>query len=408
MSWATSLLDASFRGVTFDVIDIDDTVGHAVSVFEYPYVDGGEAEDLGTRPATFALNAIFFGDDYEARLRKLLDALKERGPGELIHPVWGSIPRAQVQDFSVRHGAEAPDSATVRMAFVETAEARSFWDGQQATQRAAAVAVPGDKATAASGEKTVSALAKLRAANLLAPLDAARAALLGPLLAGVAEAKGVVVSGLDVVNYPRAWLADIGTVTNTILGARAWQDTLQADFRGLQLSLGRAFGVKPSRTGTKLAANATPTEAQAVAVTALHVSVTSATTLANGAGLLLASEASAATLSPPEIEAVANTARAALLDAMDDARAVLDVEGARAIVEPLRDQALAVQQAAAAIIEARPPLIDRPAPLRGNYRLIAHALYGDHSRATELARLNPRKANPNTIQAGEVIHAYAQ
>lgn len=392
----------------FDVIDIDDTGGHAVSVFEYPYVDGGEAEDLGARPATFALNAIFFGDDYEARLRELLDALKERGPGELIHPVWGSIPRAQVQDYSVRHGAEAPDSATVRVAFVETAEARSFWDGRQATQRAAAVAVSGDQATAASGEKTISALARLRAANLLAPLDAARTALLGPLLAGVAEARGVVVSGLDVVNYPRAWLADIGTVTNAILGARAWQDTLQADFRGLGLALGRAFGVKPSRTGPKLAANATPTEAQAVAVTALHVSVTSATTLADGAGLLLAAEASAATLSPPEIEAVANTARAALLDAMDDARAVLDIEGARAIVEPLRDQALAVQQAAAAIIEARPPLIDRPAPLRGNYRLIAHALYGDHSRATELARLNPRKANPNTLQAGEVIHAYAR
>ena len=61
-----------------------------------------------------------------------------------------------------------------------------------------------------------------------------------------------------------------------------------------------------------------------------------------------------------------------------------------------------------AIIEARPPLIDRPAPLRGNYRLIAHTLYGDHARAPELARLNPRKANPNTIQAGEVLHAYAK
>jgi len=407
MSWATSLLDASFRGVMFDVIDIDDTVGHAVSVFEYPYVDGGEAEDLGARPATFALNAIFFGDDYEARLRELLDALKERGPGELIHPVWGSIPRAQVQDFAVHHAAEAPDSASVRMSFVETVEERSFWDGKQATQQAAAVAAPGDRATAASGEKTVSALARLRAANLLARPDAARAALLGPLLAGVAEARGVVVSGLDVVNYPRAWLADIATVTNAILGAGAWRDTLQADFRGLGLALNRAFGIKPSRTGTRLAAAATPTEAQAAAVAALHISVTSATTLASGAGLLLGAEAELATMSPPEIEAVANAARAALLDAMDDARGVLDLEGAREVVEPLKDMALAVQRAAAAIIEARPPLIDRPAPLRGNYRLIAHALYGDHSRALELARLNPRKANPNTIQAGEVLHAYA-
>lgn len=408
MSWADSLLDASFRGVVFDVVNIDDGAGHAVSVYEYPYVDGGEGDDLGTRPTQFSVDAIFFGADYDTRLRAFLDALKVRGTGELIHPVWGSIPRAQVQDFSVRHGAEAPDAATVHVTFVELAEGRPFWDGKQASQRAAAVVQPGDTATAASGAKALDALARLRAANLLAPLEAARQAMLGPLLAGMAEAKGVVVSGLDVLNYPRAWLSDIGTITNGILSAGAYTTTAQADFRGLGLALGRAFGRKPSRTGTPLAAASAPSETQAVEVLALHLSVVSATTQAAGAALLLASEAEAATLSPTEVEAVANTARQGLLDAMTDARAVLDMESARALVEPLKDMALAVQLAAAAIIEARPPLIDRPVPLRGNYRLIAHAFYGDHTRATELQRLNPRVAKPNFVMAGDVLNAYAK
>lgn len=408
MSWATSLLDASFRGVTFDVLDIDDAASHSTSVFEYPYLDGGEVEDLGTRPAQFSLNAIFYGEDYDTRLAKLLDALKVRGHGELIHPVWGSVPRAQVQDFSVHHGADAPDSATVRISFIETAELRTFWGSRLATQRAAAVTSPGDKAAATSAALTAAALARLRIANALSALDGVRTAMLGPLLAGVAEAKGLVVSGLDVLNAPRAWLADMGSVTNSILGVGAYLDTAKADFRALGLALDRALGIKPSRNGARLSAASVPTEAQVVDVVALHISVLSATTLSAGAGLVFAAEADAATLSPPEIEAVANTARQALANAMDDARAVLDMESARGIIEPLKDQALAVQLAAAAIIEARPPLIDRSVPLRGNLRLIAHAWYGDHTRAAEVARLNPSLQKPNMLKAGEVLNAYAQ
>ena len=269
MSWAETLLEASFRGVVFDVIDIDDTASHSTSVFEYPYVDGGEVADLGTRPAQFTVNAIFFGADYDTRLKSLLAALKVRGTGELIHPVWGGVERAQVQDFSVHHGADAPDAATVRVTFVESAEARSFWDGSLATQRAAAVTAPGDRAVAVSSARTAGVLARLRSANLLAPLDATRKAMLGPLLAGMDEAKGVVVSGLDVLNAPRAWLADIGAVTNGILGVRDYGVTAQADFRALGLSLARAFGQKPSHAGPKLATSASPTEAQAVKVVAL-------------------------------------------------------------------------------------------------------------------------------------------
>ena len=68
----------------------------------------------------------------------------------------------------------------------------------------------------------------------------------------------------------------------------------------------------------------------------------------------------------------------------------------------------AVQRAAAAIIEARPPLISRPVTLRGNLRLIAHSWYGDHARAVEVARLNPGLRKPNLLMSGEVLNAYAQ
>lgn len=72
----------------------------------------------------------------------------------------------------------------------------------------------------------------------------------------------------------------------------------------------------------------------------------------------------------------------------------------------MKDQALALQDAAKAVIEARPPLVQRTLSAPGNLRLQAHLLYGDHSRATELARLNPGLRVPNNLKQGDVINAF--
>jgi len=44
----------------------------------------------------------------------------------------------------------------------------------------------------------------------------------------------------------------------------------------------------------------------------------------------------------------------------------------------------------------------------GNLHLLAFAWYGDYRRAAELARLNPMLRNPNHLQAGDLLHAYAR
>ncbi|MYP95719.1 DNA circulation family protein, partial [Salmonella enterica subsp. enterica serovar Kentucky] len=42
MSWEDSLQDASFRGVTFDVVNTRDSASRDTAVYEYPYIDGGD------------------------------------------------------------------------------------------------------------------------------------------------------------------------------------------------------------------------------------------------------------------------------------------------------------------------------------------------------------------------------
>ncbi len=47
MSWNDSMLDASFRGIKFDVINTRDTFSRDVAQYEYPFVDGGDVDDEG-------------------------------------------------------------------------------------------------------------------------------------------------------------------------------------------------------------------------------------------------------------------------------------------------------------------------------------------------------------------------
>ena len=133
-----------------------------------------------------------------------------------------------------------------------------------------------------------------------------------------------------------------------------------------------------------------------------------ASAMAEAASRVLSAEAETPTLSPPQIEQIANDVRQMLQDAMDTQRELFDLETARPVTEALKDTALAVQQAAQAIIELRPPLESKRVESTGNLHLLAHQWYGDYSRAAELVRLNPQLRNPNQITVGDVLYAYAK
>lgn len=406
MAWRDTLLDCTFRGFVFDVRSTADAADRALSEHAYPWRDGADIEDMGRGARTVAIEAVFFGDDYESRLRVFLTLLDMAGAGELQHPVFGSIRTAQVRRYRVQHTAEGVDQCQVSVEFVESTLSQPFWPRRLASQKAAAVSAPGEAATAAAGDLAARAVESVRAANPLAALDALRTAMTGPVLAGIAKVNGIVASGLDVLDVPRAWVSDIGAIVDGILGLPKFVDTLLFDWAGLLGNI-KVIGRKVSGTATPVSAGRVPTEAQAADAAAVFLTVSSATAVADGAAAIFAAEAATPTLSPIEIETVANEARTEIDAAIVTARAVYGVEQARAITEPLKDQALAVQDAARAIIEARPPLVVKASPAAGNLRLLSHLFYGDHTRATELWRLNPALRRPNAIQSGDSLNGYA-
>ena len=412
MAWADTLLDCSFRGVVFDVVGTRDSFGHAISVAEVPYVDGGVVEDLGASPVRYSLQAVLFGDDYEDRLKALLGAFAERGVGVLVHPVHGVVPRAQCVSHEVVHAAPEPDSCTVQVEFVESGEPAVFsvWAGAARVQDE--VGALGDSALDQAAAWLEEIVGAIRTAAPLAALDALRQSMLGPLLGFVGQVQGVATSGLDVLDVPRAWARDISALSNGVIAAASFGDNLLADWRAVTDTFSRLsddFGYGGSAPDAAAAwrRGETPTQAQGVAVANAYLAVNNAAANADVAGRVLAAEFAAPSLSPSEIETVVNAARVEIDLAIGVVRAALSAEQSRRVVEPLKDQALALQQSGQAIIERRPPLIDRTVAAPGNLRLIAHHWYGDHSRAPELLRLNALR-NPNALQKGDVLRAYAR
>lgn len=411
MAWEKTLLDCSFRGVVFDVVATRDSVGRAMSVVEYPYQDGGTTEDLGGRPTRFSLQAIWFGDDYEDRLREALTAFNTAGTGELVHPVWGSIKKAQFISGEISHTADQPDFCTFPLEFIESADEVVFFAKKGVAQCQETIGTPGDEAVAESESSVADVIDALRAANPLAALDELRKSMLGPVLALTAEVQGIISSGLDILNYPRAWARDIAALSNGLLSIANFPNRLMSEWNaitGVFKRIRAAWGGNSSESGySPWQRGTTPSQAQAQAVVRSYVSVSNATAQADAAAIVLASESIEPTLSPTEIETVAGSARDEIDAAMAAVRAALPLERSRLITEPLKTQALAIQSAAQAIIEARPPLVSRTLNAPGNLRLVAHRLYGDHSRAPELLRLNNLRT-PNALQMGDILNAYAK
>ncbi len=409
MAWADNLLDATFRGIVFDIVDVEDAADRALAQHAYPYVDGADIEDLGADAKTISVRAIFFGDDYDTRLQAFLAALDAPGAGELVHPVFGSFKAVQVRNRSVQHNAEGVDQATVSIQFVESTTSAPFFDRSLAVQQADAIGLAGDATRALSTRALGGLIDTLRTLNPLKTFDSLRATMLGPILALQSSVSGVILAGLDAIAVPRAWAADLDALTGGVLDLMNPPD-LFSSWRqaGNTLAL-----LAPHASGGSSAAPVTPvtpvtpSEAQARAAVGAHVSAALATAQADAAAVVLAAEADTATLSPQQIETIANTARTALDAAIEAARSVWPLETSHAMAEALKTTALAVQDAAQAIIAARPPLVARLVTSPGNLRLIAHRWYGDHTRAPELFRLNNLRL-PNFIQMGDVLNAYAR
>jgi prophage DNA circulation protein len=117
---------ASFRGVPFFVDSFDAAGGRRGPDHEFPGRDQGYPEDTGGKIRTHTINAYVARSvrdpDYAARRDALIAAASQYGPGELVHPIWGTI-RVQVREWTVSESKGALGIAPITLSFVDASEA---------------------------------------------------------------------------------------------------------------------------------------------------------------------------------------------------------------------------------------------------------------------------------------------
>jgi prophage DNA circulation protein len=415
MAWKDTLLDAKFRGVPFQVQTVGRSGQRAFALHEYPYQAGADLEDLNLRARRVKVKAIFFGDEYEQDLFRLMTALELPGAGELIHPIHGSM-MVLAENWDDEHDAEMVDAVVLNMQFVEHSTRELAFTIPTASSKTDAIAVQANAARSAANAATERQLATvsgpIRVTAIKSAFNQAKSGL-AKVLKVVGDVK-VTLADLEPLLYPQAYFADLASMVDIAFqglpfggrnlifgGADAAAGSGLDDFKKLSGALAPGQLAIGSEAGADAATLADAAVVQAQA------RCQQATSIAEAAGIILAGELDKPLLDRREIEAMVNTTRAAIQVAINDARSALDAQGRGEASAALGTLAYNVQEAARAVITQRPPLVRRLSPMAGPLRLVAHQMYGDGERALELARLN-RLGREVLVADRQELIAYAR
>lgn len=121
MSWRDDLRPASFRGVAFSVTASDSEFGRRTAQHEYPLRDTPYAEDLGRKQRQYSVDAYVFGEDYLAKRDALIDACEQPGPGQFVHPYYGTK-QVSCTACRVSEGTNDGRMARLSLTFMEAGE----------------------------------------------------------------------------------------------------------------------------------------------------------------------------------------------------------------------------------------------------------------------------------------------
>ncbi len=405
MSWADNLQDASFRGIAFDVERTSDSGTHALAIHQSPYSSVATVDDMGEDPHKHSIRAYLLGDDYEIDRDRLMLALAQRGAGELVHPIYGIL-QVNISNYTLNHSLEMVDGCAVDfeciVATPPAAKPDLFRRLPFPTASVADVVL----------EQPAARVAKLQQQlDYFNPQPLTLAQMIDRVRQGIRKATrflNTATRTLDTLLSPPQWMSGILSDVSGLARALTPEFSFMAEWRSL--------GKRLERLGDMFSDD-DPEPLRHVARTLRVAAVITA------AQTVIQSEARTPRLTPPDLISVRNDVRTVILTAIAAERAaelaVRTEQAANPILPPnpidataqvraLKFVADQIQTQIQQLLDQRPPMITYRIALPTNPRLLAHRLYGDHRRATELLRLNPEFVNPALLMAGYEVQVYAQ
>lgn len=125
MAWRDNLQDANFRGASFKVLNANTEIGKRTVIHQFVNRDIPYYEDLGKEADTFRVDAYVVQNtensfDYMRERDALIDALKRKGTGTLVHPFYG-VKKVGVQGKAqIAESFEEGGIARFSITFIET------------------------------------------------------------------------------------------------------------------------------------------------------------------------------------------------------------------------------------------------------------------------------------------------
>jgi len=156
--WQLSLQQASWRSVPFGVRATNRGGGRRVALHEYPYQDVPYAEDLGRATRQFSFSGFVVGDDAGDQAEQLITACEVKGPGQLVHPIYGSFTSIQLITFTTEERWDNGRVVEFKFTFVETGQPlypTTGADTQAATQTAGVNAANALVVNSAANDQTI-------------------------------------------------------------------------------------------------------------------------------------------------------------------------------------------------------------------------------------------------------------
>lgn len=146
--WRGKQGPASFRGVPFYVDSGEQAGGRNTVAHEHPYNEkAATTEDMGRKGHTFTVEGYVVGTEYERARDALTRALDTRGPGELVHPYFGTR-RVAVLTYRIRQTRADGGTAVFSIEFRETVTAPALPTASAAPAAVVTLKVAAAKAAA--------------------------------------------------------------------------------------------------------------------------------------------------------------------------------------------------------------------------------------------------------------------
>lgn len=396
--WPASMNNASFKGFPFEVASDRVTGGRRVVTHEYPGRESWDNEDLGRAKQVIEVNAYVIGDDADALANQLLKLCHGKGAGTLVLP---TRPAVKVRCLSCDRGFEDKSLGRIslRMSFIEESGgvgglapvSMLFGAVVQAAATAVsilrdgfsdaynAMALPGVARTAAAST-VIDAARALRGAAVPVPLDPEREpVLLHEIAVLERDAYGLAFAGRSQDS-----VKPLSVATATVRNTNTMAERLARVFTGLaaatesRVELARVLEPLVGFTGTPVTnlglAPSVTAEKQLTGLIAGYVSA-----------LATIKWTEAVALSPHATRDEAIADRSAVAGLLEQRIEAAATDAELLALAGIRDAAVAyLSRAGVERARVRTLLLPGPYPAL----VVAHELYGDPSRDSEIAALN--------------------